>query len=375
MMLVVVSASVTILAQYRGGGDSVRLRAQAEAAANGGNWPMALSLWRQLNATSGGSGSTHLGEGRACLAQGLAAQAEVALREAIAYEPTEVEPWLLLLEVLRVEDRPVDAFRLGWEGVAQVAPAVRPELLSELTLIGLTDLPDDVARGTLKRWMVADPTDIDARLAYLRRIGAEPRSADPDRPTRLAELSALLAKHPNHVGLRDALVTALADAGEPDYGRVLLENWPLDQRDGRYWRLRGRWDLEHDHHVDRAVTGLRAALADFPQDWRTHYRLARALQIVNQPEGAHRESETVRRIRELLDPLTLGPRLDASLTHLDDPTAIEALAQLCARAGLTQLADAWRASVPLEGHSKEAVGEAPERAVRKKVEPRSFPLR
>ena len=121
-------------------------------------------------------------------------------------------------------------------------------------------------------------------MAYLRRIGAEPRSDDPDRATRLAELSELLASHPGHVGVREALVTALADAGEPDRGRALLESWPADERDGRYWRLRGRWDLEHDHRPDQAVTALRAAILDFPQDWRTHYRLARALQD-REPHG------------------------------------------------------------------------------------------
>ena len=140
----------------------------------------------------------------------------------------------------------------------------------------------------------------------------------------------MLASHPEHVGVREALVTALADAGEPERGRTLLETWPVEQRDGRYWRLRGRWDLEHDHRPDQAVTALRAALADFPQDWRIHYRLARALQIVNRPEEARREAETVGRIRELLDPLTLGPKLDAAFAHLDEPAAFATLADLCA---------------------------------------------
>lgn len=137
-------------------------------------------------------------------------------------------------------------------------------------------------------------------------------------------------------------MAALADAGEPERGRKFLETWPLEQRDGRFWRLRGRWDLEHDHRPDQAVTALRAALADFPQDWRIHYRLARALQIVNRPEEARREAETVGRIRELLDPLTLGPKLDAAFSHFNEPAAFATLANLCARAGLTRLAGVWR---------------------------------
>ena len=137
------------------------------------------------------------------------------------------------------------------------------------------------------------------------------------------------------------LVTALADAGEPEAAQKLLEAWPLEQRDGRYWRLRGRLDLEHDRHPDQAVAAS-ARRCRFPQDWRIHYRLARALQIVNRPEEARREAETVSRIRELLDPLTLGPKLDAAFSHLDQPAAFQTLADLCDRAGLTRLAASWR---------------------------------
>ncbi len=102
--------------------------------------------------------------------------------------------------------------------------------------------------------------------------------------------------------------------------------------------------LRRDHRPDQAVTALQAALVDFPQDWRIHYRLARALQIVNRPEEARREAETVGRIRELLDPLTLGPKLNAAFSHLDEPAAFQTLANLCARAGLTRLAGVWRAA-------------------------------
>ena len=331
-----------LLIRFLGLEDGDRLRVRAEASSRAGDWSKALGLWRRINAGSGATGATYLGEGRACLAQGLAAQAERALRRAATATPGEPEVWLLLLEILRVEDRPLDAFRLGWEALDALSPENRIELLRELTLAALTDLPDNLARETLSRWIEADPGDIDARVAYLRRIGFEPRSDDPDRAARLAELSKLLASHPGHVGVREALVTALADAGEPERGRTLLESWPADQRDGRYWRLRGRWNLEHDHQPDQAARALRAALVDFPQDWRTHYRLARALQIEKRTVEAQQEAEAVGRIRELLDPLTLGPRLDASFVHLDDPAALGTLAELCDRAGLTRLAQAWR---------------------------------
>ena len=112
-----------------------------------------------------------------------------------------------------------------WAGkLDDVLPEARPQLLRELTLAALTDLPDDLARSTLKRWIDADPGDVDARVAFLRRIGAEPRADDPDRESRLVQLRDLLASHPEHVDAREALVTALADAGEPERGRTASGN-------------------------------------------------------------------------------------------------------------------------------------------------------
>jgi hypothetical protein len=54
-----------------------------------------------------------------------------------------------------------------------------------------------------------------------------------------------------------------------------------------------------------------------------------------------RAAETVGRIREVLDPMVLGPRLDAAFGHLDDPAALRDLGDLSDRVGLKKLAAAW----------------------------------
>ncbi len=318
-----------------------RLRSQAEAAARAGDWTAALQYWRAVNASATARSSSHLGEARACLALGQAAQAELSLHRAIRLDPSGSEPWRLLLEILLVEDRTLEAQRLGWEAYDQVSPEARRELLRELTLGLLADLPDEQIRTTLRRWVNADGDDIDAQIALWQRIVAQPRAADPDRPSVLAALEALLTKHPEHIGARAALVTALADAGEPDRGRAVLNSWPESTRDARYWRLRGRWDLEYDHHPEQAAAALRTALADLPQDWRSWFRLARALHILSRDDESQQAAEAVSSIREILDPLLLGPRLHAAFDHLNDPAALHDLAALCNRAGLTRLADAW----------------------------------
>jgi tetratricopeptide (TPR) repeat protein len=320
-----------------------QLISRAEAASHSGNWALALRYWRMVNATKAARSMTHLQEARACLALSRAAQAERSLRRAIDDDASGSEPWRLLLEILRVEDRIVEAQRLGWEGYDQVQPRERLTLLRELTLTLLVDLPDELVRSTLHRWITADNTDIDARVALLQRIAAQPRAADPDRPSLLAAMETILIEHPDHVGTREALVSALADSGEHDRGRNILDAWPEASRDARYWRLRGRWELEYDHHAEQAVAALRTALVELPHDWRSWYRLARALQTSRPGRESTEAALTTRRIREVLDPLTLGPHLDSTLDHIDNPAACIQLASICERAGLNRLAIAWRA--------------------------------
>ena len=328
--------------------------ASAEAATRAKDWPRALAAWRRVNASSLARGSSHMAEARAALALGRAGEAEDALVRAIQVEPSDPEPWRLRLEVLRVEDDPLKAKEVGWAAYAAVPPDDRREVLRELTLALLADIPDDRARRYLALWAGADGStsiapaavNMDARVAFLQRVAAMPRSGDPARAEHVVELTGMLKTRPDNVVVREALVTALADIGEQDRGRELLDAWPESRRDARYWRLRGRWDLEYDHQFSHAVEAFRQALVDLPHDWKTRVRLARALQNLGQDTEARAEAETVARLRELLDPAVLGPRLARDfdqardLTH--DSAAATDLADLCARAGLDKLAQAWR---------------------------------
>ena len=219
-------------------------------------------------------------------------------------------------------------------------------MLKAATLALLAEAPDDLARETLRRWIDADPADVDARIALFRRIAPMPRLGDPDVAARAAALEALLARDPGHVDAREALVAALADAGDPARGRAILDAWPAGDRDARYSRLDGRWDLDYDRRPARAVASFRRALAELPHDWRTRAHLARALRTLGRAAEARREAEAVARLREALDPEPLGRRLAADFDRLDDPGSRLDLADLCARVGLDRLADAWRSEPP-----------------------------
>ena len=276
------------------------------------------------------------------LARGEAARAERALIRACRLAPADPEPWLLRLEILRVEDRQVEAQRVGWQAYRAVADRDRRFVLRAMTLALLADTPEDLARSTLARWVEADPGDVDAQVALIQRIAASPRGGDPDRAARVASLSRIVAAHAEHVEAREALVLALADSGDPDRGRAVLEAWPEAGRDARYHRLRGRWDLEYDRAPARAIESFRASLGELPQDWRTCSRLARALRNSGKIADANRAAVAVERLREALDPLTMGHRLDRDLAALDEAKSRFDLGDLCERAGLKRLAEAWR---------------------------------
>ncbi len=235
--------------------------------------------------------------------------------------------------------------QLGWQAYAAVAPDAARSILRELTLALLADLPDDLARQTLDHWAEANPKvpDVDARVALLRRFTAMPRSGDADRAARIDELSRILAVDPSHLPAREALVMNLLDSGEPDLGRRILDDWSAPARDARYWRLRGRFDLDYDHRPAPAAEAFARALSALPYDWKTRVRLSRAYHALGHDSEARLESDTVARLREILDPSTLGPRLSSDLERLDRPPALLDLADLASRAGLARLAAAWRA--------------------------------
>lgn len=322
--------------------EASRLRRRAEAAAAGKDWPAALELWRRVNASSAATASTLMEEGRAALALGLAARGEEALRRATAADPALARAWILRLEILRVEDRWLEADAIGREALEKVAPEDRAAVLRELTLAALSEVPDDLARDTLRKWIAADPGDVEAEAALMRRIAADPRPDDPGRDARLARLEAMVSAHPDRPGPREALASLLADDGDVERGREVLDAWPAAARDARYDRVRGRWDLEYDARPEQAAAAFRRALDAAPHDWRSHYRLARALAALGRRDEADREARATARIREALDPMTAGRALEDALSKVDRPGPRAAIADACARVGLAGLARAWR---------------------------------
>ncbi len=324
------------------------LRKRAEDAEARNNWPDALLAWRKLNTTDAARGKTWMGEARACLALDLAAQAEVALKKATDADPADIQAWRSWLDILRTEGRLLDSERVGWRAYTSVEHGQKSTILKDLTLAllffddTLDNLPDDRTLARLDRWVKADPDDVAARIALHRRVASLPRPGDPDVAEWIEYLSRVVSTRPDEIMAREALVQTLSDLGEIDPGRAALDGWPENRRDAGYARLKGRWDLEYDKNPARAATNLDFALKQLPQDWRSRALLARALQALNEPEAARKQAAEVAALRELLDPANLVPRLAADFSGWEDARARNDLINLCSRAGLERLADAWR---------------------------------
>ncbi|QDV36600.1 tetratricopeptide repeat protein [Tautonia plasticadhaerens] len=268
-------------------------------------------------------------------------------------DPTDARGWLLRIDRLRVEDRPIEALEVGRRAYAAVPPPDRPGVLAALTLAMLADVPEAQAVESLRARLDADPGDLDARVALIRRsIRAEgdpaadrPRVGRPSStvPDAVAELESILVEAPGHLGSREALVGLLLDLGRVDRARTALDAWPEDRLDDpRRRRLRARIDLDHGDRPDRAAEEIGGLIASVPHDWRLRARLARALEMAGDERGARREAALVDRLRERLDPDRLGPRLARDLRDPDDPGSMRDLAELCASVGLVDLAAAWR---------------------------------
>ncbi len=318
------------------------LRVRAETAAQAGRWEEAQALWKRVNQAPGATADSYRAEARASLGLGRAGQAEAALVKASELDPTRPDPWLMRLEIARMEDRPLEALAISQAAWAVVPPASHRAIAQAVTLALLAGTPEELARETLTRWIHADPADLDARAALerIRILNTEP--SDPPLDVRISQLEELLSRHPEHTGLREALLLSLAEQGNYERGRTVLEAWPETGKDARYERLAGRWDLDYNEQPALAVDHFRNALRDLPFDWKTHYRLARALQAIGQTEAARRAAVELGRIRERLDPTRLGRQLEETLGRLDEPASRRSLAELCASVGLDQLAEFWR---------------------------------
>ena len=126
ILVVAGGVGLVLLIRFLGLGDGDRLRMRAEATGRAGDWSQSLRLWRRINAGSGATAATYLGRGSGLPGAGAGGPGRTrACGGRSRPRPGEPEAWLLVLKILRVEDRPLEAFRPGM-GSLRAPPAREP---------------------------------------------------------------------------------------------------------------------------------------------------------------------------------------------------------------------------------------------------------
>lgn len=335
-------AAAAIIAVYARPESRRAVRSRAERETRLEQWALAASDWSKYNAAAPADAEGFAEEGRALFELALAGKAEKQARRAIELGARSPTAWLVVLEVLRVEDRIFEALSLGREAAAKLSDDDLAVVLRAATIVALDAYPESAARDRLEVWTLADPDDDSARIALLKLMAQAPMAGDPPREARLKELEIILARAPERIDAREALVVELAGAGEPKRGEAILSAWPTNARDARYLRLMGRWLIDYMHRPRDAAEAFEKALETWPNDWRTWYRLARARAMLSGTAAANEAADRVRKLRDALDAETLGERLIRDSKAIDTAQARLDLAELCDRAGLADFAAAWR---------------------------------
>ena len=319
------------------------LRRHIQTATKNNQFSLAETNWQKLNRA----------KPAAITAQDRIAWATAALRAdhpgaALAildeWKNTSAETpdgWLLILDLLRVLGD-ADLFAAQLEILLQSPAAMRsPSVLSSATLGLLTDLDQAEVRSRLTRWVENEPDQPLAQAALLLRYAQNPLPEDPSRDIRLAQARKLLQLFPDSWMARSALVETLFNSGLYDEAAGVLQTWPQNARQTTAWhRLEGRRLQDQAQKPAAAIAEFQQVLKWMPQDWKTRYRLARALMAAGMADEARRQARRMTEIREMLDPTALEPILKRAMPK-GQPPEPPALIELLQRLELEKLATGW----------------------------------
>lgn len=255
--------------------------------------------------------------------------------------PGKPDGWLLILDLARIFGSS-DMMMENTNEILNHALVNRSTAVLLASTLGLlTDLEQLEVRARLNKWSANEQESPLAKAYLLLRYAENPLPEDPPRDLRIEQARILASRHPDSVAVLTALIETLFNGGYYQEATEVLDKWPLEDRTGTaYHRLQGRrlQDVEGKHRD--AVGEYEEALKFMPHDWKTRYRLARALAASGKIEESRKEARRMSEIRESLDPIHLGELLKAVLPKGRSPEP-ERLVGLLRKIGLNPLADAW----------------------------------
>lgn len=279
---------------------------------------------------------------RACLAADRPSQASTILDRWSSRDVTGADGWVLRIELSRaLGDADAIAHTLA---MTLKRPEARHSLsfLSTATFGILTMMSPDEMRERLRRWSDTESGEPLAKAWLLNRQFADASELGIDVARLSDEARELVSRHPESAEARRVLTEMLFEQGYYAEASQVLAGWPVGSRNSvSYERLEGRRLLEIAGDATPAIASFRKVLEVMPHDWRTRYRLSKALARSGRMDEARAEARQTVAIREALEPTTLERLLKAAFPSGSEPEP-QSLIPLLRSVGLTELAGAWQ---------------------------------
>jgi tetratricopeptide (TPR) repeat protein len=287
-------------------------------------------------------------------------RAELAFRRAVELDSNLVEAQYLLWKALHLTGRPHQAEPQFWAVFARTFESNRAELLREwymsqffpatahaelertMGLLGADELPSTDTE--LRRYFAFAQTEPDSPLGHAAAAIWLARSGDPQAGLKvLDEGVPFLGGEPDDPLWLAARIHCLLDAGDVERASWRLERWPATDRGFDYWQCRALV-LDESRAYVPAIEAYDAALAIWPGpvDWRLRFRKANCLARAGHQAQAEAERAAAKVIEELNQD-QIHSRLRELLSQLDEPAALEEVAQFYQEINRSQEAEQWQA--------------------------------
>jgi Flp pilus assembly protein TadD len=293
-------------------------------------------------------------EGQAYLDAGRAVPAEAALRACIDDSPLHPTPadyhkaaTEVLIELYATEERWQDAQEVIWMTYDRVDPIDRPAALIMWMRTEVERIEPRTTIDRLRRYVNADPTDLNARRALARAEQALGNEAEAERQIALCRQAA-----PQDPSVwRDWLKIRKFQNDPSRLAEAAALVPPAAKEDPEVLEYLGMVQ-ENAGDLTGAADAYRKAVEGKPFDEDFHYRLALVESRLGNRDAAREHLDRSKALRQ-----AHGQLLDAFLAYRDAVNtdrpggerlldAAKKLAGLCRTLGMTRVADALAANHP-----------------------------
>jgi len=279
---------------------------------------------------------------------GWARKAEIAWKACAADDPLHPVPEMYyltaieaLIEIYATQERWEEAREMAWSCLDRVAPDQRINVLFMLLRTRVQRVAAEARAPKLRRFVAADPRDIDSRLALARVEAALGNAEEAER-----QLTIALEQEPSNVeAWRDRLST-LYERGDMKTLSEAVAKLPKGAvHDGEIWKFRG-YAGRSAGDLEDALNSFQRALELRPFDEQIYYQLA----LAQRQLGRRAEAEkNLARYKEIGEARTkILPAYEAFSNAYSAPSrdpaqiaeASRRLAEICRTLGWSRLAEA-----------------------------------